>query len=149
MINEWLSYRCHLLRVVDDFMASSCWMGLVGDMSIPAEVDKILRATAVKNKVGQTKLTCQFLPWTSQLFCGRSYMTKLISLVGWISPKLASSTRKMSANSGIGVRRSLRKIPQVPYHKQLVLVHSSGTRSCFIPVPRSLRCDYVATAGLY
>ncbi len=37
-------------------MSSSCWMGLVGDMAMPAEVDKIMRVTAVKNKVGQSFL---------------------------------------------------------------------------------------------
>lgn len=76
-------YRCHVLRVVDEFMASSCWMGLVGDMSVPAEVDKILRLTAVKNKVGQTKLTCQFFPWTFQLCCDKVTHDK-VDLIGWV-----------------------------------------------------------------
>jgi len=40
------------LRVVDDFMASSCWMGLVGDMAIPTDVDRIIRLTAAKKKAG-------------------------------------------------------------------------------------------------
>ena len=38
------------LRVVDGFMQNSHWMGLVGDMTIPAEMDTLLRATAARNK---------------------------------------------------------------------------------------------------
>ena len=38
-------------KVVEDFMLSNCFMGLVGDMVVPAEVDKIIKATQVKQQV--------------------------------------------------------------------------------------------------
>ncbi len=53
-------------------------------------------------------------------------MTKLISLAGWISPNLASSTRKMSAKLVFGLRRSWRKIPQVPYLKHFCCLFIPG-----------------------
>lgn len=34
-----------------DFMQNHCWMGLVADWSMPAEVDVMLRATAARNQV--------------------------------------------------------------------------------------------------
>lgn len=37
-------------------MQSNCWMGLVGDWATPAEVDKLIRATAAKNQVTPDKV---------------------------------------------------------------------------------------------
>ena len=48
--------------VVDEFMKNSAWMGLVGDMNIPAEMDTLLRATAARNKVPKPVLLSFFLP---------------------------------------------------------------------------------------
>ena len=45
-------------RVVDDYMASSCYMGLIGDATMPSEVDTIIRATSVKQKAGRS--ACEF-----------------------------------------------------------------------------------------
>lgn len=41
-----------LARVVADFMKSRCWIGLVPEWSMPAEVDTMLRATGARNQVG-------------------------------------------------------------------------------------------------
>lgn len=45
-----------VLRVVDEFKQNHCWVGLVGDMEMPAEVDIILRATAVRAQVSTDKV---------------------------------------------------------------------------------------------
>jgi len=39
-------------RVVDEYMANFCWMGLVAENNFPTEVDVFLRATAARHKVG-------------------------------------------------------------------------------------------------
>ena len=38
------------LRTVDEFMSGSCYMGLVGDTTLPAEVDMVIRTNAAKLK---------------------------------------------------------------------------------------------------
>ncbi|CAK9104598.1 unnamed protein product, partial [Durusdinium trenchii] len=43
-------------KVVMDFMQNHCWMGLVADWSMPAEVDVMLRATAARNQVALEKV---------------------------------------------------------------------------------------------
>lgn len=44
------SNDCLLPRVVEEFMKNHCWMGLVGDWNIPAEVDVMIRASAARNQ---------------------------------------------------------------------------------------------------
>lgn len=47
-----INIQCHTFvpRVVETFMESNCFMALVPEMGMPAEVDTILRATAAKHK---------------------------------------------------------------------------------------------------
>lgn len=37
-------------KVVDEYMASNCWAGLIGDMMLPHELDKIIKAAAAKRQ---------------------------------------------------------------------------------------------------
>ena len=41
-----------LVRVVEEFMQNRCWMGLVPEWAMPAEVDTMLRATGARNQAG-------------------------------------------------------------------------------------------------
>ncbi|CAK9008793.1 Uncharacterized protein SCF082_LOCUS10019 [Durusdinium trenchii] len=43
-------------KVVADFMKSRCWIGLVPEWSMPAEVDTMLRATGARNQVPMEKV---------------------------------------------------------------------------------------------
>ncbi|CAK9088579.1 Uncharacterized protein SCF082_LOCUS41831 [Durusdinium trenchii] len=56
-------------KVVEDFMLSNCFMGLVGDMVVPAEVDKIIKATQVKQQVDRETVNvfCFSKLWLAQL----------------------------------------------------------------------------------
>lgn len=51
------SFIIKLLRVVDEYMSSFCWMGLVADTNFPTEVDVFLRAAAARHKVGLIAVT--------------------------------------------------------------------------------------------
>ena len=46
------------LRVVDEFMQNNCWMGLIGDWTMPAELDVMLRGTGARNQVACRHIRC-------------------------------------------------------------------------------------------
>ena len=77
-------------RVVDEFMQSSCWMGLVGDWATPAEVDKLIRATAAKNQVTADK----------------------VNIIGWIDlTKVGVLTQKDINKVGVWAEKLIAKHP--------------------------------------
>ena len=77
-------------RVVEEFMQSSCWMGLVSDWAMPAEVDKLIHATAAKNQVTVDK----------------------VNIVGWIDlTKVGVLTQKDINKVGVWSEKLIAKHP--------------------------------------
>ena len=77
-------------RVVDEFMQSNCWMGLVGDWAAPAEVDKLIRAAAAKNQVAADK----------------------VNIIGWIDlTKVGVLTQKDINKVGVWSEKLIAKHP--------------------------------------
>lgn len=74
-------------RVVEDFMSNSCYLGLVGDMALPTEVDTILRATAAKQKIPMDKM--MLIGWVDMSKIG-VLSQKDINKIGAWSEKLLS-----------------------------------------------------------
>ncbi len=89
-------------------MSASCWMGLVGDMAIPAEVDKIMRLTAIKNKVGRS--FCQYLSLDIPTVV--KVTQDKVDVIGWVDlTKFGVLNQKDVTKIGIWSEKILAKNP--------------------------------------
>ena len=122
------SNGCLLPRVVEEFMKNHCWMGLVGDWNIPAEVDVMIRASAARNQasiLGCTKgnnhipksfFVCNFrfeisFGLHSSHKCWQVSVDK-IAVVGWVDlTKIGVLTQKDINKAGQWCEKIIAKSP--------------------------------------
>lgn len=101
-------------------MASSCYMGLVGDSTMPSEVDTIIRANAVKQKAIHGMFVCivRVLVCVLVFVRGRvcfnagQVSSDKIHVIGWVDfTKIGVLTQKDVNKFGAWCEKLLSKNP--------------------------------------
>ncbi|CAK9115722.1 unnamed protein product [Durusdinium trenchii] len=123
-------------KVVDEYMASNCWAGLIGDMMLPHELDKIIKAAAAKRQVAMDKLLT--IGWVDLTKIGVLTQKDMNKVGTWCERLISRNPTStcvvmalplLTSSSGCGALRSdIRKL------EDKLLFHQMEFRSFFLPV---------------
>ena len=136
--------------MVDDHMASSCYMGLFGDSNMPSEVDMIIRATSVKQKAGRSAGKLNLVVLKPQNFSTVQVSVEKIHVIGWLDlTKVGVLTQKDINKFSSWCEKLLAKNPTSSDLNPFVcFLWQFSSHSIMSDGARQLCCHGIASSGI-